>query len=305
MSNKHDDVAELDDDNDDDVAELDDDNDDDVAELDDDNDDDVAELDDDNDDDVAELDDDNDDDVAELDDENDDDVAELDDDNDDDVAELDDDNDDENYSGEYLEKISDRYTPRLDENGNIVGLQELRRDGSLKLKDKDIDESFAFVDGFLLQQEIESDGTIELTTYQDIDGNGYFTKVSKKYLATADSPLRYAIVEEAKFVGTSEEDIILLTDDTPTEGGTGADRFIVREAGHLTVADFTLEEGDRVSFDTGLGLNATEELAQFVSALSYDEANQTLSVQFGDYVSLTIVGVSQQQISWDLIEVLS
>ena len=309
-----DDVAELDDDNDDDVAELDDDNDDDVAELDDDNDDDVAELDDDNDDDVAELDDDNDDDVAELDDDNDDDVAELDDDNDDDVAELDDDNDDdvaeldddnEIYSIELIQKTSDRYNIDFDQNGNIIGLQEIRRDGSLKVKSVDDDKNFRLVDGLLVEEEIESDGSIEVTTYRDIDGDGYFTKISKNYLPAADVLPRFAIADEATLIGTFGEDTVLLDDDTLTLGGAGADRFVVREIGLMTVADFTFEEGDRICFDTGLGLKDHAQLAQFVSAVAYDEAIKTLSVHFGDYVSLTIVGITEQQISWDIIEVLS
>ena len=48
-----------------------------------------------------------------------------------------------------------------------------------------------------------------------------------------------------------------------------------------------------------------EQLASFVSAVDHDAATSILSVDFGSVATLTIVGIQADQISWDIVSVLS
>ena len=86
--------------------------------------------------------------------------------------------------------------------------------------------------------------------------------------------------------------------------GHGADDFIIREAAHLRIADFnSLDDHDSLVFDTGLGLTSIAQLASFVTDLHHD--GQDFIVHFGDDVSITLVGVQPDQISWDDVSVMS
>ena len=95
-----------------------------------------------------------------------------------------------------------------------------------------------------------------------------------------------------------------MADDTPMTGGAGADSFVMREIGDGIASDFDAEE-DQLVIDTGLGLSSTEQLASFVTSVNYDETSQILSVDFGGVATLTVVGIAADQISWDIVTVLS
>lgn len=84
-------------------------------------------------------------------------------------------------------------------------------------------------------------------------------------------------------------------------GNDGADDFMFSLGSDIRVLNFDADEGDTVVFDTGANLTNAEELAQYVTKLEYD--GNKLSVDFGDYGSLELVGIRADQISWDLIEV--
>jgi len=106
-------------------------------------------------------------------------------------------------------------------------------------------------------------------------------------------------------VGSDSDDVIALADDTPVVGGAGQDQFVMREIGNAVVSDYQYEENDQIVIDTGLGLTSTEQVASFVTGVEYDDLTQTLSVDFGGVATLTVVGIQADQISWDIVSVLS
>lgn len=86
-------------------------------------------------------------------------------------------------------------------------------------------------------------------------------------------------------------------------GGQGADKFVFREAAHLRIEDFSSQEGDKLVFDTGLGLTSKEHLASFITDIHTEGEN--LIVDFGRDASITLIGVKPDQISFDHVDVLS
>ncbi|MCO6427195.1 hypothetical protein [Nitrosomonas communis] len=103
--------------------------------------------------------------------------------------------------------------------------------------------------------------------------------------------------------GTSGDDYIDVREGTYCYGGQGADHYVFREEGHLRVEDFNSQEGDKLDFDTGLGLTSKEHLAGFITEIHIEADN--FIINFGDHVSITLVGVKLDQISWDDVSVMS
>jgi len=210
---------------------------------------------------------------------------------------------DRDYHG-YSESKHDRYSVELDADGNVVAFNETKRNGRIE-NEMDGQSTYAFEDGQLVETEMESDGSVEITRYADLDGDGFFTKVSEQYMAADVTTQKFAITSAMSLVGSDTDDVIALADDTPVIGGAGQDQFVMREIGDAVVSDYNHDDDDQIIFDTGLGLSSTEQLASFVSAVDYDEATTTLSVDFGGVATLTIVGIQADQISWDIVSVLS
>ena len=192
----------------------------------------------------------------------------------------------------------------LDEDGNVVGFTETKRNGRTE-NELDDDSTYIFENGRLVETEFEDDGSLEVTVYEDLDGDGLFTKVSEQYVASQSSTPRYSITSEMKLLGSDEDDVISLSDDTPVLGGAGQDTFVFREVGDAVVTDFRYEDQDKIVFDTGLGITSVDQLAGFVTHAEYDEQSQTLFVDFSGVATLTMVGIQAEQVSWDLVSVLS
>lgn len=87
-------------------------------------------------------------------------------------------------------------------------------------------------------------------------------------------------------------------DDAVPFGSFGADSFLISELGNLRIEDFDPSEGDVLTFDKSLGLESQEHLDSLISELTQD--GEDLVVDFaGDDASITLAGVSLDEISWD------
>ena len=221
----------------------------------------------------------------------------------DDVDDDDDDDDDADYH-HYSESKHDRYNVELDDGGNVIGFTETKRDGRID-NELDSDSTYRFENGQLIETELEDDGSIEVKIYADLDGDGFFSKVSEQYVPSDSSNQKFGITSQMALVGSDLDDVIALADDTPVVGGAGQDQFVMREIGNAVVSDYQYEENDQIVIDTGLGLTSTEQVASFVTGVEYDDLTQTLSVDFGGVATLTVVGIQADQISWDIVSVLS
>jgi len=216
----------------------------------------------------------------------------------------DDDSYESGYSYDQDYEDEGGYTLTFDTEGNFLALYEIEDDGSLE-NETDLDSEYLFVDGLLYETEREDHG-VEIKVYSDVDGDGVYQKISSQYTPNADAPSgHFALTEALRVSGTDDDDYVLLSDLEDAYGGGGSDSFVMRDLSECTIRDFDADEGDKLVFDTGFGLTNVDELSQYVSFMSYDASTETLTVDFTGYASLEIVGISELQISWNIVEILS
>ncbi len=87
-------------------------------------------------------------------------------------------------------------------------------------------------------------------------------------------------------------------DDAIPFGEFGADSFLISELGNLRIEDFNPSEGDVLQFDKRLGLESQEHLGSLISQITRE--GEDLVVDFADDdASITLAGVSLDEISWD------
>lgn len=171
------------------------------------------------------------------------------------------------------------------------------KDGAYHSKSIDAGDIYTVgVDGVVEHRELKLLGT-EVTRYADIDGDSIYNRVSEQWIGD-----RFVLKDDLKYLPTDGDDFIAVRGDEDCHGGKGLDDFVIREANHLRIADFFSSDDDLV-FDTGLGLTSKEHLASFVHEIRQEGDN--FVVDFGPGVSITLVGVHSNQISWDDVSVLS
>lgn len=169
--------------------------------------------------------------------------------------------------------------------------------------DDDGSETYVVEGTEVVRTEVKPFGT-EITRYADVDGDGTYLRVSEQWTvspgANGTVPKFSGIL---RFSPTDSDDAIAVRAGEDCSGGHGADDFVIRDASHLRIDDFSSLEHDTLVFDTGLGLTSKEHLASFVTDIHQEGAN--LIVNFGSDVSITLVGVQPDHISWDDVSVLS
>lgn len=146
----------------------------------------------------------------------------------------------------------------------------------------------------------------EIIHFADSDGDGFYQRVSEQWISepTAHHAIPMPVMTHMlRFSSTDGDDDIAVVGGDDAAGGIGDDRFVIREAAHLRIEDFNVNEDDEIVFDTGLGLRSFEHLASFVTGISQSE--DELVINFGNDVSLTLVGVTLDQMSADDVVVLS
>ncbi|MBJ7551471.1 hypothetical protein [Marinomonas ostreistagni] len=209
----------------------------------------------------------------------------------------------EALSNEY-QNNKDGYHILFDDAGNFVSLFEYNHFGELE-DETEADSKYTFVDGVLYETELKSHG-VEISLYADLDSDGVYTKVSSEYKASSDTSLSdFGYADALSIYGSDEDDWILLSNAVKSKGGAGSDSFVMRDLSNATINDFNAIEGDQIVFDTGYGLESIEELAQFISDISYNANTQTLSIDFNGLASIEIIGIADHEISWDIVNVLS
>jgi len=202
----------------------------------------------------------------------------------------------EGYGGGYF--IS------LDESGNFIGLYEYDYSGQLE-NETEFDSEYVFADGILYETELENNG-VEISIYSDLNNDGVYEKTSSEYQMNSDAKSQDFVLSGALGVyGSNDDDWILLSEYVESEGGSGSDSFVMRDLANATIKDFNASEGDKIVFDTGYGLSNVDDLAQYVSEISYESSTQTLLVDFNGLASLEIVGIADHEISWNILDVYS
>ncbi len=189
-------------------------------------------------------------------------------------------------------------------NGQVTAVYEVK-EGELKSKSlTDGGRKSYTVDGNdVIRTEIKPFGT-EITRYSDDNGDGIYLRTSEQWQVSSNSNgVTPKFTDIIHFSHTSGDDRIAVRSGEDCRGGNGADDFVVREAAHLHIGDFSSREGDLLIFDTGLGLTSRDQLASYVTDTHHD--GQNFIVNFGSDVSITLVGVQADQVSWNDVSVLS
>lgn len=189
-------------------------------------------------------------------------------------------------------------------NSQVTAVFELK-DGVFEPKSLDDNgtKSYVVSGNDVVRTEIKSFGT-ETTRYSDIDDDGNYVRVSEQWqIASNPTSTVPKLTETITFIATSNDDNIAVRGGEHCRGGQGADDFIFREADHLRIEDFSSQEGDTLIFDTGLGLTSEEHLASLITNTRYD--GQNFIIDFSSVVSITLIGVQPDQISWNDVFVLS
>lgn len=177
--------------------------------------------------------------------------------------------------------------------------------GVWKLKPIDDDGSEIYtVEGTeVILTETKPFGT-EITHYTDSNGDGIYFRTAEEWItASTHNGLAPKFGGMLHYLPTDTDDFIAVRGGEDSRGGLGADGFIVREAAHLRIEDFHTNEDDELIFDTGLGLTSQEELSGYITDIAHD--GQDFVIHFGLHVSITLVGVQPDEISWNNVSILS
>lgn len=147
----------------------------------------------------------------------------------------------------------------------------------------------------------------EVTRYVDPDGDGLYAKFSEQWLpsTSAASGGTAPVTTQPLYDrgGDSDDHLAVRAGQDPALGGQGADTFVVREWGHVTIGDFHHDQHDRLVFDMGQGVNSVQALAQRVTDLRWQ--GDDLVLEMGDQASVTVVGARVNGIGLEDLDVLS
>lgn len=188
--------------------------------------------------------------------------------------------------------------------GAVIAVYELD-DGVWELKpiDDDGSETYTMEGDAVIHTETKPFGS-EITRYEDSDGDGIYFRTAEEWII---SPIGHSVAPKFSgmlhYLPTNNDDFIVVRGGEDSRGGFGADGFVVREAAHLRIEDFNTLENDELIFDTGLGLTSQEQLISHITDFNYD--GQDFIVHFGLHVSITLVGVQPDEISWSNVNILS
>lgn len=184
------------------------------------------------------------------------------------------------------------------EGGEVTAVFEIKN-GVKEPKPIDDDDTETYevnADGEIIRTDIEDLGT-EITTYADINGDGIYHRIAEEWTSDTPGTGPFKIEDRLVYSPTDDDDFIGVRGGEDCHGGNGLDKFVIREADHLRIADFKSTDDDLV-FDTGLGLTSREQLESYITGAGF--RTEGFVVDFGSDVSITLVGVtSADQISWD------
>ncbi len=176
--------------------------------------------------------------------------------------------------------------------GNSVTAVEEFDDGRWEPDRIERDESYVREGNVVIKTETGRSGAgVEITRYEDADGDGVFTKLSE-------------IWQSSQATSLSGNDVVLLTSGVDAQGGQGADRFVFNGKSSVKVLDFAIGEGDKLVIDTGTGLGSVADLARYLVDIRSVE-KQAVQIDFGQLGQITLVGVSAADLSTSMLDIVS
>ncbi|UJP04693.1 MAG: hypothetical protein LZF61_07435, partial [Nitrosomonas sp.] len=132
----------------------------------------------------------------------------------------------------------------------------------------------------------------------------FYNRISEKWEFPPDATgILPGLPDTLSYLPTDRDDRIAVREGEFSRGGGGSDDFVIREPAHLRIEDFNSGDDDRLVFDTGLGIASRKELEQYITNFEYN--GKDFAIHFNPDVSITLVGVAPENISWDLVSVVS
>lgn len=174
---------------------------------------------------------------------------------------------------------------------SVVKVEEFD-DGRWEEERIERDESYVRDGNAVIKIETERSGSsYEITRYEDVDRDGVFIEVSETWQKTPP-------------VVNLGNDTVYLKQGIDATGGAGADRFVHNTKSDVRILDFKGAEGDKLVFDTSTGLKSIDDLARYLVNIQATE-NREVQLNFGEYGQITLVGVNVQDLSWQMVDVIS
>jgi len=189
-------------------------------------------------------------------------------------------------------------------NGQVTRVLKTEH-GVVKNERVDANEAYTVQGSDVIKTETKAYGQ-EITRYVDPDGDGLYAKFSEQWLPTTSATGGITPVSTEPLYergGDGDDHLAVRSGPDAALGGQGADRFVVREWGHVTIGDFHHGHHDRLVFDMGQGFNSVDALAQRVTDLRWQ--GDDLVLEMGADASVTLVGARINGIGLEDIDVLS
>ncbi len=188
--------------------------------------------------------------------------------------------------------MSDKDLYRFTFSGNDVVAVEEFDDGRWEAERIERDETYTREGNVVFKKETERSGThVEITRYEDADGDGVFVEVSETWQSVQAPSL-------------SGNDVVVLKSGVDAQGGQGADRFVFNGKSSVKVLDFSLSQGDKLVIDTGTGLGSVADLARYLVDIRTIE-KQAVQIDFGQLGQITLVGVNAADLSTSMLDIVS
>jgi len=145
---------------------------------------------------------------------------------------------------------------------------------------------------------------LELTRYTPNDSDENYVRIFEQWTVFSEDVEHNPEMQDVLSYSYADNDnLIVVRPHVNSHGGGGADNFVFREVGHLRVDDFNAADGDRITIDLASGLESKEQLASFITGITFDGGNFTVS--FDETASITLVGISPGEIGWEDVSVFS
>ncbi|GAB6043022.1 hypothetical protein [Endothiovibrio diazotrophicus] len=105
------------------------------------------------------------------------------------------------------------------------------------------------------------------------------------------------VQNQALVGGTGNDTLVGGSGQDTLIGGVGDDTFGFVDTGHFRVSDFN-PNGDHFAFNVE-GITSYEQLAGYITSI--EQVDNGFTVHFGEYASITLLGVTTEEISADML----
>ncbi|WP_067223376.1 hypothetical protein [Marinomonas gallaica] len=184
----------------------------------------------------------------------------------------------------------DYYTFDVQDNV-VIGKTEYEADGDVE-RESIFNHSFEINDNLITEFEPQRSG-FEKTVYQDINNDGQYHKLSEEFVRDHhDSDRQSTDPFEPLNTEDQEETVLILNPHQQ-------DSVSFNVGDDLKIFNFNASEGDQINLSQEFGISSAEEFMQHIEDIEHD--GHTLEVDLGELGEIEIVGITSEDITWDIV----